>query len=46
MARTPRGQLVDPAEMDGYHCVQRAMRAARLCGQNPLTGKNFDQSKV
>jgi len=46
MARSPRGELIDPAEVGVYHCVQRAVRRAWLCGQDPVTGKNFDHRKV
>jgi hypothetical protein len=29
-----------------HHCIQRAGRRAWLCGQDPLTGKNFDHRKI
>ena len=46
MARSPRRDLIDAAEVGVYHCVQRAVRRAWLCGQDPVTGKNFDHRKV
>jgi REP element-mobilizing transposase RayT len=46
MARIPRKELIDQTEVGVYHCVQRAVRRAWLCGQDPLTGKNFDHRKV
>ena len=46
MARTPRGELIDRAEVGVYHCVQRAVRRAWLCGQDPVTGKNFDHRNI
>ena len=46
MARIPRKELIDQTEVGLYHCVQRAVRRAWLCGQDPLTGKNFDHRKV
>ena len=45
MARSPRRGLVDATEVGVYHCVQRAVRRAWLCGQDPVTGKNFDHRK-
>ena len=46
MARISRRDLIEPAEVGVYHCVQRAVRRAWLCGQDPVTGKNFDHRKV
>ncbi len=46
MARIPRRDLIGTAEVGVYHCVQRAVRRAWLCGQDPVTGKNFDHRKV
>jgi hypothetical protein len=46
MARSPRRELIDAAEVGVYHCVQRAVRRAWLCGQDPVTGKNFDHRQV
>jgi len=46
MARSPRRDLVDATEVGVYHCVQRAVRRAWLCGQDPVTGKNFDHRNV
>ncbi len=45
MARSPRRDLVDATEVGVYHCVQRAVRRAWFCGQDPVTGKNFDHRK-
>jgi len=46
MARSPRRDLIDAGEVGVYPCVQRAVRRAWLCGQDPVTGKNFDHRKV
>ena len=46
MARISRRDLIEPAEVGVYHCVQRAVRRAWLCGQDPVTGKNVDHRKV
>jgi REP element-mobilizing transposase RayT len=45
MARIPRLMLFDPAEVGVYHCINRCVRRAFLCGVDPLTGKNFDHRK-
>ena len=46
MARISRRDLIESAEVGVYHCLQRAVRRAWLCGQDPVTGKNFDHRKV
>ena len=46
MVRSPRRDLVDATEVGVYHCVQPAVRRAWLCGQGPVTAKNFDHRKV
>jgi hypothetical protein len=37
---------IESANVGVYQCVQRAVRRAWLCGQNPVTGKNFDHRKI
>ena len=46
MARNARRDLIEPAEVGVYHCVQRAVRRAWLRGQDPVNGKNFDYCNV
>ncbi len=46
MARSPGRDLIDATQIGVYHCVQRAVRRAWLCWQDPVTGKNFDHRKV
>lgn len=46
MARSPRTDLIDATQVGVYHCVQRAVRRAWPCGEDPVTGKNFDHRKV
>jgi hypothetical protein len=45
MARMARGEMVPETEVGVYHCVQRAVRRAFLCGEDAATGKNFDHRK-
>ena len=45
MPRIPRSLLFDPAEPGIYHCVNRCVRRAFLCGVDHFTGKNFDHRK-
>lgn len=41
-----RRQIVNEAEVGVYHCVARCVRRAFLCGQDPLTGRNYDHRKA
>jgi len=46
MPRTPRTEMFDDTEVGIYHCVNRCVRRAFLCGTDPLTGKNFEHRKT
>ena len=46
MPRLPRRDLIEEPEVGIYHCVQRTVRRAFLCGQDALTGQNFDHRKA
>ncbi len=46
MARMPRKELIDETEIGVFHCINRCVRRAFLCGTDPLTGKCFDHRKV
>jgi hypothetical protein len=45
MPRTPRKFLFDPAEVGVYHCVNRCVRRAFLCGTDIPTGKCYEHRK-
>ena len=45
MARLSRKEMVSETEVGVYHCMQRAVRRAFLCGEDAATGKNFDHRK-
>jgi len=46
MARLARADLVDPAEVAVFHCINRCVRRCFLCGDDPLTGRNYEHRKV
>jgi hypothetical protein len=41
----PRSHLVDPSTSGVYHCVTRCVRRAFLCGEDAVSGRNFDHRK-
>jgi hypothetical protein len=45
MPRIRRRFLLDPAEIGVYHCINRCVRRAYLCGQDPVSGKNFEHRR-
>jgi REP element-mobilizing transposase RayT len=46
MARTPRSKTFDPNRIGVYHCTQRCVRRAFLCGNDPATGKNYEHRRA
>ena len=43
---TARSLVVAADEVAAYHCIARCVRRAALCGDDPLTGRNFDHRKT
>ena len=46
MARRNRAEVVVADEIGVYHCVQRVVRRAFLCGVDPLSGKSYDHRRA
>lgn len=45
MTRTPRGEVFEEDVVGCYHCINRVVRRAFLCGQDPVSGKCYDHRK-
>ena len=45
MARRKRAEVVVEDEVGVYHCIQRVVRRAFLCGVDPFTGNSFDHRR-
>lgn len=45
MARTNRSELFDPTTPGAYHCIQRVVRRAMLCGYDFATDKSYDHRR-
>jgi len=41
----PRSEIITDGEIGVYHCISRCVRRAFLCGEDRLSGKNFDHRK-
>ncbi len=46
MARIPRGLIIDASRVGIYHCVQRCVRRAMLCGRDAASGKDYEHRKA
>ncbi len=42
---TARKHVILPGQPGFYHCVNRCVRRARLCGNDPVTGNNYDHRR-
>ena len=40
-----RSQQISLQDTPYYHCISRCVRRAYLCGDDPVTGQNFDHRK-
>jgi REP element-mobilizing transposase RayT len=45
MARQARGEVIDPTQVQVLHCVQRCVRRAFLCGEDPYSGKSYEHRR-
>ena len=45
MARTARSEVLDPLEVVIAHVIQRCVRRCYLMGNDPESGKNYDNRK-
>ncbi len=45
MARSNRRDVLADSEVQVVHCINRCVRRAYLCGQDPLTGTNYEHRR-
>jgi REP element-mobilizing transposase RayT len=45
MARTPRREVIDESQVGVYHCINRCVRRAYLCGEDAVSGCNYEHRK-
>src|SRR5690554_6348442 len=45
MPRKPRCEVADPNEVQVFHLVQRCVRRAWLCGDDPVSGQSYEHRR-
>lgn len=45
MARLNRRDVFNPLEVSVFHCIQRVVRRAMLCGKDPDSGKSYEHRR-
>ena len=45
MPRGNRCDLIDESSVGVHHCTNRCVRQAFLCGDDPVSGQNYDHRK-
>ncbi len=45
MGRQARGEFMDPSQVQVFHCVQRCVRRAFLCGDDPYSGVSYEHRR-
>ncbi len=45
MGRQARGEVMDPNQIQVFHCVQRCVRRAFLCGNDPYSGVCYEHRR-
>ena len=46
MARARRRDVIDEDRIGAYHCINRCVRRAFLCGYDAASGKSYDHRKA
>ena len=46
MGRKARGEVMDPARIQIFHCIHRCVRRAFLCGDDPYSGVCYEHRRA
>lgn len=46
MSRLARHDVIDPAQVQVLHCIQRCVRRAFLCGDDAFSGQSFEHRRA
>jgi len=46
MARARRGDVIDEDRVGTYHCINRCVRRAYLCGNDSVSGKSYEHRRA